>query len=263
MLQGVNVGVQTFPLENMLEHIPLLRRERKIYPQSVLLQSADGRREFQLQYDQHKCLTPDQITRVQAQYAAQLAQEQNLHEIWDLGVGSGVFSTQLLLDAHDPAGMRVKGFDIDREALKIADYNLNRLSSQLGLPRDTYDLEHGDWLSGEPIPKHPHVDMIYANPPYLPPNTSIRPEFEGNPWHSLFAHEDGMQHYRSIIQQSQRHLKVGGYLFLRTSKKPELAASVEGMVARMMPASTVEPMRFQSEHREGLGLLVRYYPSEV
>lgn len=261
MLQSLQPSAGALPRVWEGLHLPGVERQR--YPEAIWMNSSNGQRSFRLEYDPKLCLYPDQITQVQGTFAAQMVDQMGLKKIWELGVGSGVFLSQLLLDSEDPAQLQVKGFDIDRNALGIAGHNLKRLSHQMGLRGGSYSLSQGDWLSRERLPKRPDVDLIYANPPYLPPDTPVRPEFEENPSHALFAPENGMQHFRTIMRQSQLHLKPGGYLFLRTSKKPELAAAVQGMAEAMMPASNIEPMHFQSGHREGVGLMIRYYPAEI
>jgi methylase of polypeptide subunit release factors len=217
---------------------------------------------FELGYDPTKCLTPDQITMVQADFASNLANENRFKKVLELGVGSGVFLTQMLLDSTTP-GMQVRGIDIDENALEIARHNLSRAREQRRLSRNAFSLAIGDWMSQEPIRKTPDIDLIYCNPPYLPEGTALRPEFVDNPHHAMFAADEGMAHYKTVIAQSKLHLKDGGYLFLRTSNDAGRTAGVGELLERNLPGSQIDLHHFQSEHRRGTGFLVKFSAREI
>lgn len=231
-------------------------------PFSRSLQAKASGQSFELGYDPNRCLTPDQITIAQADFASEISNREVFRKVLELGVGSGVFLSHMLLDTTNP-GLHVRGIDIDPQALLIAQHNLSRVAKQRGFPISSFSLDKGDWLSKEPVKDTPDVDMIYANPPYLPEGAALRPEFVQNPHHSLFAPDEGMAHYSTIIRQSKEHLKDGGYLFLRTSNNQARTDAVGEMLVKGMRGSQIGVHTFQSEHRHGTGYLVKFIPSEI
>jgi release factor glutamine methyltransferase len=55
------------------------------------------------------------------------------------------------------------------------------------------------------------VDLIVANPPYIPDGTALEPEVaEHDPTHALFGGQDGMAVINTIVELAARLLRDGG-----------------------------------------------------
>jgi len=131
-----------------------------------------------------------------------------------LAVGPGVFiprpETEALLEwalaialADARPGARVVAVDDSAEALAYA----RRNSAGTGVDvreANVTDRHVLDDLVGE-------VDLVVANPPYIPDGAVLEPEVaEHDPAHALFGGPDGMQVIGPIVALSARLLRPGG-----------------------------------------------------
>ena len=126
--------------------------------------------------------------------------------IVDLCTGSGALA--IALASRLPAA-RVIAVDDDPAALGYA--RRNAASSSLG---GTVDVVAGDvsdpGLLTELVDA---VDLVVANPPYLPADTELEPEVaRHDPAHALFGGPDGMTVIRDVVARAARLLKPGGLL---------------------------------------------------
>jgi release factor glutamine methyltransferase len=134
--------------------------------------------------------------------------------IVDLCTGSGALAAALA--RHDPAA-RVIGVDISHDALAYAQRNTTGASVELrrGDVRDP--LLFGD-LDG-------HVDLVVANPPYLPDDTELEPEVaEHDPPQALFGGPDGTTFTPGISVLAGRWLKGGGLIAVEHDDAASAAA---------------------------------------
>lgn len=122
----------------------------------------------------------------------------------DIGTGSGALAVTLALEC--PA-LRVIATDVSAQALEVARRNASSLNAGL-------EFLQADLLTAF-APQS--LDWVVSNPPYIPKSqaaTLQREVAEYEPHLALFSEEDGMQHYRRIVEQSRQVLKPGGWLIL-------------------------------------------------
>jgi release factor glutamine methyltransferase len=121
--------------------------------------------------------------------------------IADLGTGSGAVA--LALARHLPAA-RVLATDSSAEALKVARANARELRLEV-------DFLRGDWCA--PL-GDASVDVLVANPPYVAEGDPHLAELAAEPLAALLSGPEGLDALRTIIGQSPRVLRTGGWLVL-------------------------------------------------
>ena len=122
--------------------------------------------------------------------------------IVDLCTGSGALAATLA--AHEPAA-RVIGVDISADAMVYAHRNTAGTSVELR-SGDVCDPGLFDDLDG-------CVDLVVANPPYLPDHAELEPEVaEHDPPQALFGGPDGTSFIPAISALAGRWLVRGGLL---------------------------------------------------
>lgn len=122
--------------------------------------------------------------------------------IVDLCTGSGALA--VALSAARP-GARVIAVDDDDTALDYARRNAQGTPVELVRGDVTGAGLLGD-LTGA-------VDLVVANPPYIPAGSVLEPEVaDHDPAHALFGGPDGMTVIRPIVGHAARWLKPHGYL---------------------------------------------------
>jgi release factor glutamine methyltransferase len=120
--------------------------------------------------------------------------------IVDLCTGSGALA--LALSRHWPAA-RVIAVDDSEQALAYARRNVADTRIELLCVDVTASgvLPELDGL----------VDLLVANPPYIPDGAALEPEVaEHDPAHALFGGPDGMTVIQSIVELAARWLRGGG-----------------------------------------------------
>jgi release factor glutamine methyltransferase len=126
----------------------------------------------------------------------------------ELGTGSGAISIALALAYPLSEGVAT---DIDQDALEIATKNYINSSEQSNLK-----FYCGNWWS--PLESFKgKLDLVISNPPYIPRDTYEKlPKEVKNfePKVALLGGEDGLEHFREIIQKSPLFLKDNGWLIL-------------------------------------------------
>lgn len=122
--------------------------------------------------------------------------------IVDLCTGSGALAVAL---ATSRPGARVIAVDDDPVALDYARRNAAATAVQV-LAGDVTDPALLAELSGA-------VDMVVANPPYIPDGTPLEPEVAlHDPDHALFGGPDGMAVIGPIVGRAACWLRAGGLL---------------------------------------------------
>ncbi len=122
--------------------------------------------------------------------------------IVDLCTGSGALALALAR-AHPTA--RVIAVDDDPDALRYA----RRNSRHTGVEVVAADVTAPALLTGY----DGTVDLVVANPPYIPAGSSLEPEVaQHDPRHALFGGADGMAVIRPIAAHAARLLRDGGLL---------------------------------------------------
>lgn len=122
--------------------------------------------------------------------------------ILDLCTGSGALAVALAISIP---GARVTAVDDDPSALDYARRNTAGTTVRV-LAGDVADPALLSELDGA-------VDMIVANPPYIPEGTELEPEVaHHDPAHALYGGADGMSVIRPIARRAARWLVPGGLL---------------------------------------------------
>jgi release factor glutamine methyltransferase len=120
--------------------------------------------------------------------------------IVDLCTGSGALACALSMQWP---GARIIAIDDSEEALKYARRNLEDTGVEI-VCADVTDAGLLPELDGG-------VDLIVANPPYIPDGAQLEPEVaEHDPPHALFGGPDGMTVIDAIVDLAGRWLRVGG-----------------------------------------------------
>jgi len=122
--------------------------------------------------------------------------------ILDLCTGSGALAIAL---ASQRPGARVIAVDDDPDALKYARRNA---------AGTTVRVVRGDVTDAHLLPELVGtVDLVVANPPYIPAGTELEPEVaQHDPAHALFGGADGMSVIGPLIRGAVRWLKPDGLL---------------------------------------------------
>jgi release factor glutamine methyltransferase len=118
----------------------------------------------------------------------------------ELCAGSGAISRAL---AHEVPGLRLHAVEISDEAARWAERNLTGTDVQL----------HVEDMAGALPELDRRVDLVIANPPYIPLEAyeSVTPEVrDHDPTVALFSGTDGLDAMRVVAQVAARLLRVGG-----------------------------------------------------
>ncbi|KAA0113544.1 peptide chain release factor N(5)-glutamine methyltransferase [Mycolicibacterium sp. P9-22] len=122
--------------------------------------------------------------------------------IVDLCTGSGALA--LALASYRPDA-RVIAVERSAEALRYARANVDGSAVEL-VRADVTDRDVLAGLTGE-------VDLVVANPPYIPDGADLEPEVaEHDPHDALFGGPDGMAVIAPIVELASRLLRPGGRL---------------------------------------------------
>lgn len=119
----------------------------------------------------------------------------------DLCTGSGALALAVAVSRPDAA---VHAVELDPTALGWAGKNLG----------DRVHLVAGDVTDAELLPElHGRVDLVLANPPYVPEDTPVPPEVaDYDPPRAVFAGPDGLAVIRPLVVLAIRLLRPGGSL---------------------------------------------------
>ncbi|WP_202079650.1 peptide chain release factor N(5)-glutamine methyltransferase [Caldalkalibacillus salinus] len=147
----------------------------------------------------------------------------------DVGTGSGAIAVSLALE--EPR-MSVKATDISSDALAIAKRNAQRLEAHV-------QFFQGD-LAEPLITLHETVQILVSNPPYVARTDQHleRQVVEYEPHVALFSAEDGLYHYRQLIQQSKYLVQPGGWLAFEVGI--DQAQKVHDMIRSAYPDARIQ-----------------------
>ncbi len=121
-------------------------------------------------------------------------------KLLDLGTGSGAIAVSIAFARPDVA---VSATDVSCAALDVARENAknNRTNVQL-INSNWFEQISGEW------------DVIVSNPPYIAEGDPHLPDLWAEPHTALVSSANGLLDLAHIIEQSQAHLKPGGWLAL-------------------------------------------------
>ncbi len=147
-------------------------------------------------------LIPRADTETLVELASKLLPKDTRAKLIDLGTGSGAIA--IALSRLFPRA-EITATDLSSAALTVAQQNAN--DWQIA----PIHFVNTSWLTGfEPET----FDMIVSNPPYIPQGDGHLDKLSYEPMGALTASKRGMADIETIIQQSQRCLKAGGWLLL-------------------------------------------------
>ena len=156
------------------------------------------------------------IPRPETEALLEWAAAQNLPPqpvIVDLCTGSGALALAL---ATHYANARVIAIDDDPDALRYARRNAARNATRnaVAMAASTVQILQRDVTDTRLLPELDGiVDLVVANPPYIPAGADLEPEVaEHDPHHALFGGPDGMAVIEPIAGHAVRWLKDGGWL---------------------------------------------------
>jgi release factor glutamine methyltransferase len=176
-----------------------------------------GRQEF---YGREFRVTSDVlIPRPETEHVVEtaLAVARNAWRILDIGTGSGALAVTLQIET----GAAVWGTDISPAALSVAAGNSTRLGAHVEFV--ACDLAEAVGPGA--------VDLIVANPPYVPLGHKQGLQREVRDWEphvALFGGERGFEFYDRIVADAPRVLRPGGWLIM------ELGFGTHEHVARLV-----------------------------
>lgn len=141
--------------------------------------------------------------------------------ILDAGTGSGCLGVTIALERPD---VRIVAIDASPAAVAVA-----RINAQILGAGDRIEFRVAAWPAG--IDEARPVDLIVANPPYVPERdrASLAPEVRDHePAAALFAGEDGLDAIRALVPAASRALAPGGSLVMEigAGQADEVAAIV-------------------------------------
>jgi len=128
-------------------------------------------------------------------------------DILDLGTGSGCIAVSL---AKFISQARITATDNSQKALEVARFN-----ASMNAVSDKVRFIHSDLFSNHKL-RSISYDVIVSNPPYIP-TTEIEDlpvEVRCEPHIALNGGKDGLNFYRSIVNQAYDYLKAGGFLVM-------------------------------------------------
>lgn len=124
--------------------------------------------------------------------------------ILDLGSGTGAIAIALAKECPNCA---VTGVDIQPEAVKLAQYNAERLAIK------NVTFLAGSWF--EPV-KTQQFAMIASNPPYIDPQDPHlkRGDVRFEPLSALVSDDNGLADIKQIVENAKSHLQQYGWLLI-------------------------------------------------
>ncbi|MFZ2526208.1 MAG: peptide chain release factor N(5)-glutamine methyltransferase [Rhodococcus sp. (in: high G+C Gram-positive bacteria)] len=126
--------------------------------------------------------------------------------VLDLCTGSGALALAI---AHARPDAVVHAVELEPKALAWARRNAEDLASQGDTP---IVLHQGDVTDRDLLTElEGSVDVIVANPPYIPEGTELEPEVvDHDPHSALFGGPDGLSVIKPLVSNVARWLRIGG-----------------------------------------------------
>lgn len=126
----------------------------------------------------------------------------------DLCTGSGALALAI---AHVRPDARVHAVELDPAARRWAQLNADRQQTRGDTPITVHG---GDVTSADVLAElNSHVDLVVANPPYIPAGAVLDPEVaEHDPHLALFGGVDGLSVIAPMVTTVARLLRPGGFV---------------------------------------------------
>ncbi|KKQ01782.1 MAG: hypothetical protein US11_C0004G0052 [Candidatus Roizmanbacteria bacterium GW2011_GWA2_36_23] len=178
---------------------------------------------FPFYYAEDLVLTPDYATVASAQMAIRYLTDQGIEEakVADIGTGSGIFASSLILADNQHLVSQILASDIYNAALISAEYNIQAAKAMMGMiEKPAVELLERDWLEDV----YGKFDIIHFDPPYLTshtPVTKLKPEFHLNPLHTMYVPYP-TYHYAAIFESLPKNVKKGTLVILRIPTRDQV-----------------------------------------
>lgn len=155
---------------------------------------------------------PRPETEVLAEVAIAEARTRPAATVVDLCAGSGAIGLAVAVEAP---GSRVRAVEVEESAAAWCARNAERLTDRVAAAGSTYRLI-ADEVAGEWSVGIADVDVVVANPPYIPEEAVPRdPEVaDHDPAAALYGGPDGLVVVRQVIAVAARILRPGGLLVM-------------------------------------------------
>lgn len=127
--------------------------------------------------------------------ASNIANENGIQTVYEIGTGSGAIAIALAMRDKE---LKVVASDISEEALEVAKKNIEMHGLQ-----DRIKLINSDLGSHLGKPR-----LIVANLPYLPNELKVSEEVKKEPGIALWSGADGFDHYKKILETEFQHLII-------------------------------------------------------
>ena len=146
---------------------------------------------------------PRPETEVLADWAVRTLAGMSAPTVVDMGTGSGALA--IYVASHIPEA-RVYAVELSATAREYAARNaashgvrITLVDASMTDPQLRRDLDGA-------------VDLVVANPPYVPDTPDLEPEVYRDPPEAVFSGADGMDAIRGLVPVAQRLLRPGGWL---------------------------------------------------
>jgi len=146
-------------------------------------------------------LIPRPETEILVRKAIEIAQQNNLLKILDIGSGSGCIAIML---AKSLQNTNITSIDISEKAIDVAIRNANKLNVNVNFIQSNLFENINE-----------KFDIIVSNPPYIPPQekANIQKEVSFEPDLALYTKDNqGIEYYEKIIAQAKNYLNKNGYI---------------------------------------------------
>ena len=157
---------------------------------------------------------PRPETEVLVDVALELLEGTETPCVVDLCTGSGAIALAI---ADERAGARVMATDVSEAAVALARENAEHLGLEV-------DVRAGDLFEPLPPAWRGKVDLVVANPPYLPVELApdLPPEVRADPPEALFG---GLEVTRRLIIEAIAWLRPGGALAIECDERAPAAVA--------------------------------------
>lgn len=173
-------------------------------------------------------LVEDAIAHLQAKIDPSAPMKQLL-TVFEAGVGSGAISCTI---AAEVPGAIVEGTDASTAAIKVANYNAQRLNVHTRCKFHYADVVKSN--------DEKSYDLVVANLPYIPSgDVPAKPDPVGfEPRIALDGGPDGLVHYRKLLAAAPRMLRPGAMLLMEAA--PPTISQLHDLTVAALPEATVE-----------------------
>ncbi|PAF48744.1 hypothetical protein BKH41_05635 [Helicobacter sp. 12S02232-10] len=144
-------------------------------------------------YVDKRVLIPRPETEILVQKAQALIEAEEIFEVGEIGVGSGIISIMLGLLCPK---ISIIATDISPLAIEVAQINLNAFATSSNRLKERITLMHTDLFEGvKSLPK-----LLISNPPYIAKNYLLSENVLYEPHTALFGGKNGDEVLQAIIE---------------------------------------------------------------